>query len=102
MRTIKEAIYIRVNNQSLNRNVGKYYLPCIWDGVHKSSLLLMYLSSNFKTFHSFHKLPKFKYFASLLVRVCHFASLLVLCMPMHSLIYVKKGYKVIDLVIIWN
>ena len=25
-RTIKEAIYIRVNNPSLNRNVGKYHL----------------------------------------------------------------------------
>ena len=27
MRTIKEAIYIRVNDPSLNRNVGKYHLP---------------------------------------------------------------------------
>ena len=33
MRTIKEALYIRVNNPSLNRNIGKYYLPHIWDGV---------------------------------------------------------------------
>ena len=32
-RAIKEALYIRVNNPSLNRNVGKYYLPHIWDEV---------------------------------------------------------------------
>ena len=29
--TIKEAIYIRVNNPSLNRNVGKYHLGHLWD-----------------------------------------------------------------------
>ena len=33
MRTIKEALYIRVNNASLNRNIGKYHLPHIWDEV---------------------------------------------------------------------
>ena len=33
MRTIKEALYIRVNNPSLNRNIGKYHLPDIWDEV---------------------------------------------------------------------
>ena len=33
MRTIKEALYIRVNNPSLNRNVGKYHLPHVWDEV---------------------------------------------------------------------
>ena len=33
MRTIKEALYIRVNNPSLNRNIGKYHLPHIWDKV---------------------------------------------------------------------
>ena len=32
-RAIKEAIFIRVNNPSLNRNVGKYHLPHIWDEV---------------------------------------------------------------------
>ena len=32
-RAIKEALYIRVNNPSLNRNVGKYHLPQIWDEV---------------------------------------------------------------------
>ena len=32
-RAIKEAIYIRVNNPSLNRNMGKYNLPHIWDRV---------------------------------------------------------------------
>ena len=30
-RTIKDAIYIRVNNPTLNRNVGKYNLPHIWE-----------------------------------------------------------------------
>ena len=32
-RTIKEALYIRVNNPSLNKNIGKYHLPHIWDDV---------------------------------------------------------------------
>ena len=32
-RTIKEAILIRVNDPSLNRNIGKYQLPHIWDEV---------------------------------------------------------------------
>ena len=30
-RAIKEALYIRVNNPSLNINIGKYHLPHIWD-----------------------------------------------------------------------
>ena len=33
MRAIKEALYIRVNNPSLNRNIGRYHLPHIWDEV---------------------------------------------------------------------
>ena len=33
IRAIKEAIYIRVDNPSLNRNIGKYQLPQIWDEV---------------------------------------------------------------------
>ena len=32
-RTIKESIYIRVNNPTLNRNVGKFNLNHIWDRV---------------------------------------------------------------------
>ena len=32
-RLIKEAIYIRVNNPTLNWNEGKYNLPHIWDKV---------------------------------------------------------------------
>ena len=33
IRAIKEAIYIRVSNPSLNRNIGNYHLPHIWDEV---------------------------------------------------------------------
>ena len=33
IRTITEALYIRVNNPSLNKNIGKYHLPHIWDEV---------------------------------------------------------------------
>ena len=33
MRTIKEALYIRVNDPSQNRNVGKYHLPHSWGEV---------------------------------------------------------------------
>ena len=32
-RTIKEAMYIRVTNPTLNRNIGKYNLSHIWDKV---------------------------------------------------------------------
>ena len=32
-RAIKEALYIRVNSPSLNRNIGKFHLPHIWDEV---------------------------------------------------------------------
>ena len=32
-RTIKESIFIRVNNPTLNQNIGKYSLSQIWDGV---------------------------------------------------------------------
>ena len=32
-RAIKEAILIRVNDPSLNRNIGKYQLQHIWDKV---------------------------------------------------------------------
>ena len=32
-RNIKESIFIRVNNPTLNRNTGKFNLPHIWDRV---------------------------------------------------------------------
>ena len=32
-RTIKKAMHIRVNNSTLNRNIGKYNLPHIRDRV---------------------------------------------------------------------
>ena len=32
-RNSKESIYIRVNNPTLNKNVGKFNLPHIWDMV---------------------------------------------------------------------
>ena len=32
-RAIKEALFIRVKDPSLNRNVGKFHLPHIWDEV---------------------------------------------------------------------
>ena len=32
-RLFKESMCIRVNNPSLNRNIGKYHLPHIWDEV---------------------------------------------------------------------
>ena len=32
-RAIREAMLIRVNDLSLNRNIGKYQLPHIWDEV---------------------------------------------------------------------
>ena len=32
-RLIKESIFIRVNNPTLNRNIGKFQLSHIWDRV---------------------------------------------------------------------
>ena len=32
-RTIKESIYVRVNNPTLNQNIGEYNLNHIWDRV---------------------------------------------------------------------
>ena len=32
-RNIKESIFIRVNNPTLNRNIGKFNLPHIWDRI---------------------------------------------------------------------
>ena len=32
-RNIKESIFITVNNPTLNRNIGKFNLPHIWDRV---------------------------------------------------------------------
>ena len=32
-RNIKESIFIRVDNPTLNRNIGKFNLPQIWDRV---------------------------------------------------------------------
>ena len=31
--SIKEAILIKVNDPSLNRDIGKYQLPFIWDDM---------------------------------------------------------------------
>ena len=32
-RLIKESMFIRVNNPSFNKNIGKYHLPHVWDEV---------------------------------------------------------------------
>ena len=40
IRLIKESIYIRVNNPTLNRNIGKFQLNHIWDRVLFSTLKL--------------------------------------------------------------
>ena len=32
-RATKEAMYIRMNSPILNRNIGKYSLPHIWDRI---------------------------------------------------------------------
>ena len=32
-RNIKESIFIRVNSPTLNKNIGKFNLPQIWDRV---------------------------------------------------------------------
>ena len=44
-RTIKESIFIRVNNLTLNQDIGKYNLSHIWDRVLFSTTLLKLGSS---------------------------------------------------------
>ena len=39
-RLIKESMFIRVNNPSLNKNIGKYHLPHVWDEVLINNLVL--------------------------------------------------------------
>ena len=39
-RTIKEAMFIRVNDPVLNRNLGKYQLPHIWDSILQETPML--------------------------------------------------------------
>ena len=39
-RLIRESIYIRANNPTLNRNVGKYQLPHIYDTLIKDNKCL--------------------------------------------------------------
>ena len=34
-RNIKKAMYIRVNDPSLNRNLGKFQVPHVWDQILK-------------------------------------------------------------------
>ena len=36
-RNLKEAMYIKVNGPSLNRNLGKFQLPHVWDQVLKDT-----------------------------------------------------------------
>ena len=45
-RLIKESMFIRVNGPSLNKNIGKYHLPHLWDEVLNNSreLKLKYLT----------------------------------------------------------
>ena len=47
-RNIKESIYIRVNNPTLNNNIGKFNLSHIWDRVllNTKGLTLNYHSNN--------------------------------------------------------
>ena len=48
MKNVKQALYIRVNNPSLNRNIGTYHLPHIWDEVLlNSSELKLFLLCRF-------------------------------------------------------
>ena len=45
-RTIKESIFIRVNNPNLNQNIGKYNRSHIWDRVLFNTLGLKLGSSH--------------------------------------------------------
>ena len=57
-RAIKEALFIRINDPSLNRNIGKYHLPHIWDEVlHKTSeIKLKHWPSGYSICHLGHNI----------------------------------------------
>ena len=48
-RTIKEAMFIWVQDPTLNRNLGKYQLPHIWDHLLMASPTLQHKPSNVPT-----------------------------------------------------
>ena len=48
IRAIKEAIYIRVNNPSLNKNIGKYHLPHICQMAITSAIAIIGNNISFK------------------------------------------------------
>ena len=41
-RWIKESMFIRVNDPPMNRNIGKYHLPHIYDNILKSDCDLLF------------------------------------------------------------
>ena len=45
-RNIKEAMFMHVNDPSLNRNLGKYQLPHIWDTILQDTPVLQVKQSN--------------------------------------------------------
>ena len=49
LRTIKEAMFIHVQDPTLNRNLGKYQLPHIWDHLLLASPTLQCKPSSFPT-----------------------------------------------------
>ena len=53
-RTTKESIYIKVNNPSLNKNIGKYHLPHTWGEV----LLNTLRTQNNHPYNSGHSITK--------------------------------------------
>ena len=52
-RAIKEALFIRVNNPSLNRNIGKLHLPHIWDEVLFNTVIMTNKRTLFMKLHNF-------------------------------------------------
>ena len=51
-RTIKEAMFIHVNDPTLNRNLGKYQLSHIWDSILQASPMLQLKPSILPASHS--------------------------------------------------
>ena len=48
-RTIKEAMFIHIQDLTLNRNLGKYHLPHIWDHLLQASPTLQHKPSSHPT-----------------------------------------------------
>ena len=58
-RLVKESMFIRVNNPSLNKNIGKYHLPHVWDASSNKKVDLPSVNKNQNLWQKFKNIIKY-------------------------------------------